>query len=301
MSTRSTPPGPSGRTTGRSTDAVPLVERLRVTQLLRLAAGGLLLLCAALAPDTLVPYRREAVVATLVYLGVVGLGEAFARALPGRLFVFSTLLILDGVWLAWATYLTGSLGSPVRYLVLLHVAAVALIASYRTGLKIAMWHSLLLYGSWNAQLVPPGAQAGVLPATGGGSTSVQELAVFITVLWLVTISTSALSAVNERELRRRRGDLEALTDPGRAARARGRRAEHRAQPARLGRRELRLPAGRGARRPGRRAAAAGVVRPGGAHRPPARPRRQQRGGGRGAPQPQHAARQPAGRRTATRG
>jgi diguanylate cyclase (GGDEF)-like protein len=36
--------------------------------------------------------------------------------------------------------------------------------------------------------------------------------VFITVLWLVAISTSALSAMNERELRRRRGDLEALTD-----------------------------------------------------------------------------------------
>jgi two-component system, cell cycle response regulator len=204
------------RAGGRPTDAVPLVERLRVTQLLRLAAAGLLLLCAALAPDILEPYRREAVLVTLGYLAVVGLGEVAARVLPGRVLVFTGLLILDGAWLATATYLTGSLDSPVRYLVLLHAAAVALIASYRTGLKMAMWHSLLLYGSFNAQSVPDGATQGVLEATGrtledGGSQG-QALAVFIVVLWLVTISTSALSAVNERELRRRRGDLEALTE-----------------------------------------------------------------------------------------
>ena len=36
---------------GRSTDAVPLGERLRVTQMLRLSAIGLVLLCSAIAPD----------------------------------------------------------------------------------------------------------------------------------------------------------------------------------------------------------------------------------------------------------
>ncbi|TAL19850.1 MAG: sensor domain-containing diguanylate cyclase, partial [Frankiales bacterium] len=97
-----------------------------------------------------------------------------------------------------------------------HQGAVALLASYRTGLKLAMWHSLLLYGLYNAQLVPDGADRGVLDATGttlgGSAPESEQLAVFITVLWLIAISTSALSAINERELRRRRGDLEALTD-----------------------------------------------------------------------------------------
>jgi two-component system cell cycle response regulator len=214
------------RAATRSTDAVPLGERLRVTQLLRLAAIGLLLLCAVLAPESVTPvidgqpspdYRDSAIVTTLIYALVVALAEGISRLMESRkVLVFSVMLIVDGFWLAWATYLTGSLGSPVRYLVLLHLGAVALLASYRTGLKLALWHSLLLYGSYNAQLVPAGGSEGVLPATGdglaNGATEGQQLIVFTTVLWLVAISTSALSAINERELRRRRGDLEALTD-----------------------------------------------------------------------------------------
>jgi two-component system cell cycle response regulator len=214
------------RAATRSTDAVPLGERLRVTQLLRLAAIGLLLLCAVLAPESVTPvidgqpspdYRDSAIVTTLIYALVVALAEGISRLMESRkVLVFSVMLIVDGFWLAWATYLTGSLGSPVRYLVLLHLGAVALLASYRTGLKLALWHSLLLYGSYNAQLVPAGGSEGVLPATGdglaNGATAGQQLIVFTTVLWLVAISTSALSAINERELRRRRGDLEALTD-----------------------------------------------------------------------------------------
>ena len=225
MSASATPVSAS-RAATRSTDAVPLGERLRVTQLLRLAAIGLLLLCAVLAPEALTPivegsrepqYRDSAIVTTLIYAAVVALAELISRLIPSqKVLLFSVMLIVDGIWLAWATYLTGSLDSPVRYLVLLHLGAVALLASYRTGLKLAMWHSLLLYGSFNAQLVPKGATEGVLPATGeglaGGATQGQQLAVFITVLWLVAISTAALSAINERELRRRRGDLEALTD-----------------------------------------------------------------------------------------
>jgi two-component system cell cycle response regulator len=209
-------PVSASRAASRSTDAVPLGERLRVTQLLRLAAIGLLLLCALLAPDSLEPHGEQAVAATFVYALVVGLAEGVSRLLTNRkVVVFSAMLIVDGIWLAWATYLTGSLGSPVRYLVLLHLGAVALLASYRTGLKLAMWHSLLVYASYNAQLVPDGADEGVLPATSvltARGSEGEQLAVFITVLWLVAISTSALSAINERELRRRRGDLEALTD-----------------------------------------------------------------------------------------
>ena len=207
----------STRSASRSTDAVPLGERLRVTQLLRVAAIGLLLLCALALPDALTPkvndapdpaYLRTAVAATLAYALVVALAEVASRMLESRkVLVFSAMLIVDGIWLAYASYLTGGLGSPVRYLVLLHLGAVALLASYRTGLKLAMWHSLLVYATFNyiEQLAGNGTAL-------GAPGQVEQLGVFITVLWLVAISTSALSAINERELRRRRGDLEALTD-----------------------------------------------------------------------------------------
>ncbi|HWH30940.1 MAG TPA: sensor domain-containing diguanylate cyclase [Mycobacteriales bacterium] len=194
-----------------SGDTVPLRERMRLTQYLRLAAIVLLLTAAFFAPSTLEPGTDAVLVSTLVYAVGVLLGELLARLrlTSGRAVVlFSAMLIVDGIWLAWTAYVSGSLASPVRYLVLLHVGAVALLASYRTGLKLALWHSLLLYAVHNAE------QTGVLvmttPATVGESAG-QQLAVFIVVLWLVTVSTSSLSAVNERELRRRRHDLEALT------------------------------------------------------------------------------------------
>jgi diguanylate cyclase (GGDEF)-like protein len=199
----------------RAAESVPVAERLRVTQYLRVAAIGLLLLCAGLAPQALAPGRRQAVIATLAYAAIVLLGEGLSRLLRERVvLLFSALLIVDGLWLAWASYVTGSLSSPVRYLVLLHLGAVALLASYRTGLKLALWHSLLLLTVYNGQQKPGGWLTPTEPHAVSGLLGSEQtrLSVFVVVLWLVAVSTSALSAVNERELRRRRMDLEALTD-----------------------------------------------------------------------------------------
>jgi diguanylate cyclase (GGDEF)-like protein len=103
---------------------------------------------------------------------------------------------------------TGADGSPLRFLIVVHLVTVALLASYRTGMKVAMWHSLLLLVVYYA------ADGGALPALheqGGlvGSPT-QNLIAWTAVFWGVTLATASLSAVNERELRRRRYDLEAL-------------------------------------------------------------------------------------------
>jgi diguanylate cyclase (GGDEF)-like protein len=196
-------------TTIQSGESVPLTERLLVTQYVRGAAVLLVVLCAALAPHTLDPGRREVVALSLGYGALVLLAELVSHWEPVRrraALLLSVLLILDGIWLAAAGYVSGGASSPLRYAVLIHVGAVALVASYRTGLKMALWHSLLLYAVHNAQELEI-----LLPTGPDGVGSMQELVVFIVALWLVTLSTSALSAVNERELRRRRHDLEALT------------------------------------------------------------------------------------------
>ena len=55
-------------------------------------------------------------------------------------------------------YATGGTQSPLRFLIYLHLVAVSLLASYRTGLKIALWDSLLLFVVIYAQaagLLPP--------------------------------------------------------------------------------------------------------------------------------------------------
>ena len=192
-------------------DAVPVSERFRITQLVRVAAVGLVLLVKLLAADTLLPDRHDLVPWTLGFVAVTALAELLSRVAPKRtLLLFSAMLMIDGVWLAWAAYLTGATTSPLRYALLLHLGAVCLIASYRTGIKLAVWHSLLLFTIRNMVTGRVIKETSPPNLTGYGSPD-HRLAIFIVVLWLVAISTSTLSAINERELRRRRGDLEALT------------------------------------------------------------------------------------------
>jgi diguanylate cyclase (GGDEF)-like protein len=145
--------------------------------------------------------------ATGAYLVLSLGGEAAWRALGRRsLPLFGAMLIVDGFYLGWLSYAVGEDASPVRALILLHVIAVALLASFRTGLKIAMWHSLLAIIAFHAQ------ETGIVsgqPVT-MGSVEFRLLVMDIVVVWAVAIATSTYAAVNERELRRRRYDLEAL-------------------------------------------------------------------------------------------
>ncbi|MDP3714313.1 MAG: sensor domain-containing diguanylate cyclase [Mycobacteriales bacterium] len=191
-------------------ESVPVAERLRVMQWLRGAAVLITLVAAYVAPEVVQPdavTRWYAVQVAAGYAAVVGLAELASRVLRHRaVTLFSGMLMLDGIWLAATWYLTGQQGSPVQFLILLHLGAVALLASYRTGLKLAMWHSLLLYAAYNF------AQTTDFAAAPGNGSPGERLSVFVVVLWLVAISTASLSAVNERELRRRRHDLEALTE-----------------------------------------------------------------------------------------
>ena len=146
----------------------------------------------------------------LPFLIVLALGaQAFWQISRRRgLALFGVTLIVDGLYLASVSYATGATASPLRLLILVHIIAVALLASYRTSLKIALWHSMLLF------VVFYGQEARILQPTAGGQVfggpEIQYIAAFIVVLWLVAMATASFSAVNERELRRRRYDLEAL-------------------------------------------------------------------------------------------
>jgi len=138
----------------------------------------------------------------------------WARRHAGRFgFALMTgLLLLDGLYLAFAMYATGGTQSPMRFLAYLHLVAVSLLASYRTGLKIALWHSLLLFVVLYAQaarLVPP------IDLVPGREIVFDRMPVLnVTSFWLFALATSIFSAMNERELRQRRADLQALVDVG---------------------------------------------------------------------------------------
>jgi diguanylate cyclase (GGDEF)-like protein len=148
---------------------------------------------------------------TAVYL-LVTLGTLAAHRLPRGTAValYGLSLMLDGIFLAWASYVTGGAGSPARYLILLHLMTVVLLASYRTGMKLALWHSLLLVVVFYAQdgglLRPLDAD----PVPLGIGTPTQQLVAFSAAFWFVALAAASFAAINERELRRRRYDLEAL-------------------------------------------------------------------------------------------
>lgn len=194
-------------------DFSTLADRMGYLLILRLAIGIIVVAWAGMRPQALeFPFEVLAAL-TAVYLGVSFVGElARRRARRFGYWILTALLLVDGLYLATAMYATGGTQSPIRFLVYLHLVAVSLLASYRTGLKIALWHSLLLFVVLYAQAARLLHPVDVTP--GVGIEFDQMPVLNVTAFWLFALATSLFSALNERELRLRRGDLQAMVDVG---------------------------------------------------------------------------------------
>ena len=195
----------------RSTDLVPLEERLLYLRVLRAVIAAATVLDAALLPHLLRRPFLTVASSALGYLVVCLVAEGVWRLMHRRgLWLFGGLLMMDGIYLAWATYCTGGSNGPLRYLILVHLGAVTLLASYRTGVKLALWHSLLALCVFYAE------RASILNGAGTPNDEWYRITAFIIALWTLTLTIASLAAVNERELRRRRYELEQLAQMGRA-------------------------------------------------------------------------------------
>jgi len=198
-----------------ATDYAALSERMSNLLLLRLALAAMVLVWAAVRPEVLGVSFGVLAGVTVGYLTASVAFEVLRRrTMRAGFTILNSLLLLDGVYLAFAMYATGGTQSPMRFLTYLHLVAVSLLASYRTGLKIALWHSLLLFVvlyAQAAQLLPP------VDTQPGQAIAFDSLPVLnVTAFWLFALATSIFSAMNERELRNRRADLQALVDLGAA-------------------------------------------------------------------------------------
>lgn len=183
-------------------ELVPLADRLRYMRFLRFILVAVVSVVAGLHVGGIAPAAGQIWWATGAYVAAFAAGEVAWRVGRRRgLWLYSVLLVIDAVYLVYAMDITGGLSSQLRSLVVIHLIAVALLASYRTGLKLVFWYVLLFVLSYHL----PHAVGTTTP---GGNYA--QLTYFVAVLSAVTFGTSALSAVNERELRRRRFDLEAL-------------------------------------------------------------------------------------------
>lgn len=209
-------PAGGGRATarGRSSEIVSLADRMAYMQALRGAFAVAVLASSLLAKDLVGATLSHAILITALYLLLSAASEGFRRVIEGRaLGLVAMMVLVDGVYLAWAMYATGGTHSPLRFLAYLHIIAVSLLASYRTGLKIAIWHSLLYFVVFYAQA------AGILTPLDGATQEIAtgrdfyRTSVFnVLALLLVAAATATFSALNERELRRRKSDLEALSE-----------------------------------------------------------------------------------------
>jgi signal transduction histidine kinase len=206
---------PRARSRPEPGELVSLDERVGSLSFMRAGFALAVLALGSFAPDV-----RGVSMGLLTLVTCVYLVPAFALAPAVRtlsrepaVLASGALLLFDGMYLTWVTYATGGVQSPLRFLLFVHVVAVTLIASSRTGLKVAAWNSLLL-------LVVLYAQAGgvietketILSALPGQDEHFRLFAMLnVAALWAVALATAAFSSVNERELRAQKVDLHQLS------------------------------------------------------------------------------------------
>ena len=185
-------------------EVTPLSQRAAVMMVFRAAAAGILAVLAQ-ATGAQVPLPAFAVAAGfLAASGALSLGVLVPYR-PFALRAFGSSLLLDGLFLQYQHEVLGH-QLPVDVALAAELVAVCLLASFRTGLKIAVWQSLLLLVAVRGEETHLFPIAASLPVGDRDQLLLADMAL----LWLVVGTTAVATAVNERELRRRRYDAETL-------------------------------------------------------------------------------------------
>jgi signal transduction histidine kinase len=199
----------------RSEEMAPLQERAAFLGIVRATIALVVIGTAWLVPAIVGSHRIPVMLASVAYLVVGAAPQTLHRLGRERILgLVQASLLVDGLYVAWVMLMTGGTESPFRFFIYAHIVAVTLAASYRTGLKIAFWHTLLYLLLFQAAL------GGFLPAAdrpfadGATRGSVAGLVIFFRVcgFWMVAFATAAFSALNERELRTQKIDLQQLSE-----------------------------------------------------------------------------------------
>ena len=186
-------------------ELLSLEERHAYLAVMRAGLGSMALGAVVLAPEVVVGPVGRVVLATVGYL-TVSVGPFALRrhdrlALP----LMQGALLVDGIYLAAIVAFTGGAVSPLLFLVFVHVVGVTLLCSYRTGLKIALWHTTLFL------LVVGSIDAGIIEGSPTLGSDAGAPAVAIAGLWLLALGTATAAAASERQLRRQKVDLASLS------------------------------------------------------------------------------------------
>jgi diguanylate cyclase (GGDEF)-like protein len=177
-----------------TTELVPLTTRAQTLFALRVAMVAVVIGARFGAPSVVGGDAGAILVASGAYLAFAVVAEAARRWRGRSLELLGLLLLVDGIYLARVIDQTGGVTSELRSLIVLHLVAATLLVSHRTGIKVAAWHCILLAVVHQQD-----------PTSNASSVIAFALAVLV-----VGLGAASFSAINERELRRRRADVEAL-------------------------------------------------------------------------------------------
>jgi hypothetical protein len=115
-------------------DYTALSDRMSHLLALRFAIAALVVAWSSVRPEVLGVTFGDLAGLTLGYLGLALLVElARRRSTSHRHAFLSLILIVDGLYLAYAMYATGGTQSPIRFLIYLHLVAVSLLAPTEPG------------------------------------------------------------------------------------------------------------------------------------------------------------------------
>ncbi|GAA0810125.1 hypothetical protein [Spirilliplanes yamanashiensis] len=183
-------------------DLIPVGTRLRWMLLLR--AVVMAIVPAGLLVDGADHEQIHHVVLLTVPWFVLTLPTLLLGRAPRAvaLGAFNVSMLGDGLLLCLLWRALGGLDGPGGHLVFLHCAAVTLLASFRTGVKLTVWQGLLALVTLEA------GAAGIW----GAATpfALGDLIVYQGTLLITVLVTAAVAAVNEREVRRRRADSDVV-------------------------------------------------------------------------------------------
>lgn len=186
-----------------------LDERLGLLLVVRIATVATVVVAATVAPHSLGADVRQIGLVSAFYLVLSGGLEWFRRSgRRGRLTLHRVMLPVDAVYLVLVTVPGGGPRSQFVFLFAVELIAVTLLASQRTGIRIALWDSLLFVAIPTLSLQSTigrllGVHAVAVPP-------LQDTALAIMGLWAVALCCAVFSSVSERELRRSRSQLGAL-------------------------------------------------------------------------------------------
>jgi two-component system, cell cycle response regulator len=207
---------------GRVADAehTSLHQRFGALQCVRMVIVVLVIAAAAAVPRQLGMTLGQVLPLSLGYLAICLGGqivdEMWEKGSPAsssrhpRALFQQMLLPVDSLYLAVLSVPSGGAQSDFIWLFTVQLISVTLLASPRTGVRLAMWDSALLLAITFLQLGGPLGQ--MLGEPQVFTPSPGAVAVRICGFWAVALCTAYFSALSERDLRRAKDQLAALTE-----------------------------------------------------------------------------------------